>query len=243
MFGKKEDMNRVIVKKIYDLHANVDQLPLKRDWMEKTHERHAYHCFPLALSNRLGWGISFPEDIVIKWDRGGGSDPSQDRIKIISGEKFTNVDRANHTLSFETGLRFEREDGENLTLLTMPVPNEFVRGAHCFTTLVSTSALPGSLPIAWMITEPKLEITIPAGTPVASVIPISLSELQDYELVLSDDDATGFHKFMEEREKAAQAKSSTEGWSHFYRDAIDHLGNPLGKHESKKIVMKITKDK
>jgi hypothetical protein len=243
MFGKKESMNRVIVKKLYDLHADIDQLPLKRDWMEKTYERHAYHCFPLTLSNRLGWGISFPEDIVVKWVRGGGADPSQDRIKIISGEKFVNAHRANHTLSFETGLRFEHEDGKNLTLLTMPVPNEFVRGAHCFTTLVSTSALPGSLPIVWMITEPKIEITIPAGTPVASVIPISLSDLQSYELVLSNSDVIGFHESMMEREKAAQEKSFDGGWSHFYRDTIDNLGKPLGKHESKKIVMKITKDK
>lgn len=234
---------KVIVKKLYDFHADIEQLPLKRDWMENTHERHAYHCFPLSLSNRLGWGISFPEDIVVKWDGGGGVDPSQDRVQIIKGNKFTNVYRANHTLSFETGLRFEAEDGENLTLLTMPVPNEFVRGAQCFTTLISTSALPGSLPIAWMITEPGIEITIPAGTPVAAVIPISLSELQDYELVLSKDKVVEFNESMKARGDAAQAKNSVGDWSHFYRDAVDHLGNPFGKHEAKKIVMKVTKEK
>lgn len=234
---------KVIVKKLYDFNADIEQLPLKRDWMEKTHDRHAYHCFPLSLSNRLGWGISFPEDIVVKWDGGRGMDPSQDRIQILKGNKFTNVYRANHTLSFETGLRFEGEGGENLTLLTMPVPNEFVRGAHCFTTLISTSALPGSLPIAWMITEPDLEITIPAGTPVAAVIPISLTEIQDYELVMSKDRVQEFNESMKERGDAAEKKNSVGDWSHFYRDAVDHLGRPFGKHEAKKIVMKVTKEK
>jgi hypothetical protein len=233
---------KVVVKKLYDFHANIEQLPLKRDWMEKTHERHAYHCFPLSLSNRLGWGISFPEDIVVRWDGGNGVDPSQDRIQIIKGNQFTNVYRANHTLSFETGLRFEGENGENLTLLTMPVPNEFVRGAQCFTTLISTSALPGSLPIAWMITEPNLEITIPAGTPVATVFPISLTDLQDYELTIEKDKVVEFNESMKDRGEAAQAKNSVGDWSHFYRDAIDHLGKPFGKHEAKKIIMKINKE-
>jgi hypothetical protein len=45
-------------------YANIDQLPLQRDWMDLTFDRHAYHCFPVSLSNRLGWGISYPEDIV-----------------------------------------------------------------------------------------------------------------------------------------------------------------------------------
>lgn len=234
---------KIIAKKLYDFHANVEQLPLKRDWMEATHERHAYHCFPLSLSNRLGWGISFPEDIVVKWDGGYGVDPSQDRVQIIKGNQFTNVYRANHTLSFETGLKFEAENGENLTLLTMPVPNEFVRGAHCFTTLISTSALPGSLPIAWMITEPNIEITIPAGTPVAAVIPISLTDIQDYELVIAKNKQVEFNESMKARGEAAQAKNSVGDWSHFYRDAVDHLGKPFGKHESKKIIMKVSEEK
>jgi hypothetical protein len=234
---------KINVRNLYDFHANIEQLPLKRDWMEDTHERHAYHCFPLSLSNRLGWGISFPEDIVVRWDGGEGLDPSQDRIEIIKGNKFTNVYRANHTLSFETGLKFEAENGENITLLTMPVPNEFVRGAQCFTTLISTSALPGSLPIAWMITEPNLEITIPAGTPVASVIPISLTDMQEYELVLSKNKHPHFDELMKARGDAAQEKNAVGDWSHFYRDAVDHLGNPFGKHESKKIVMKVSEEK
>lgn len=234
---------KVVVKKLYDFYADIEQLPLKRDWMENTHERHAYHCFPLSLSNRLGWGISFPEDIVVRWEGERGLDPSQDKIEILKGNKFTNVYRANHTLSFETGLKFEGENGENLTLLTMPVPNQFIRGAQCFTTLISTSAMPGSLPIAWMITEPNLEITIPAGTPVAAVIPISLTDIQNHDLVILDDAVPYFDNFMKDRGDAAQAKNAVGDWSHFYRDAVDHLGNPFGKHESKKIVMNVRREK
>jgi hypothetical protein len=107
-------------------HATIEQLPMNRDWMEITGERHAYHCFPVSLANRLGWSISFPEDITFMWD--GGMDLNADRVQIIQGEKYANINRANHTISFETGLRFTAK--ENISLMTMPVPNQFIRGAQ-----------------------------------------------------------------------------------------------------------------
>ena len=228
------------VAKTIPEHANIDQLPMNRDWMEITGERHAYHCFPVSLANRFGWSVSFPEDITFIWD--GGMDLNAERVKIISGHKYTNINRANHTISFETGLKFITE--ENVSLLTMPVPNQFIRGAQCFTTIVSTSVLPGSLPIAWMITEPNIEITIPANTPVAAIVPISLTEVQSYELVISNKNLKpDFNNFMKNRGEAAEAKNSKGDWSHFYRDAVDHTGSAFGKHESKKIVMKVTEEK
>lgn len=220
--------------------ANIEQLPLQRDWMDETGERHAYHCFPMSLANRLGWSISFPEDIVFMWD--GGQDPGPDRIKILAGHNFANVNRANHTISFETGLAFSAE--ENVSLLTMPVPNQFIRGAQCFTTIISTSVLPGSLPIAWMVTEPNVEIKIPANTPVAAVLPISLTDVQSHDLVVTDiKPGSTFQNYMKDRGEAAEKRNSVGDWSHFYRDAVDHLGNKLGKHETKKIIMNVREER
>lgn len=228
-----------IIKAFQD-YSNIEQLDMKRDWMENTVHRHAYHCFPVSLANRLGWAISFPEDISFIWD--GSPDADSHHVKILSGHRFATPNRANHTVSFESGLRFESE--ENITLMTMPVPNQFVRGAQCFTTLISTSVLPGSLPIAWMINEPNIEITIPAGTPVAAVVPVSLTDIQDFELVISEYQYDREHEmYMKERGNEAEKRNSVGDWSHFYRDAVDHTGKPFGKHESKKIVMKVTKEK
>ena len=147
--------------------AKIDQLPLHRDWMDTTFDRHAYHCFPVSLSNRLGWGISFPEDITFIWD--GINDSTGDHVKILSGSKYAHPNRGNRTISFYTDITFFEENGKNITLLTMPVPNQFIRGAQCMTTLLSTSVLASDLPIAWMITEPNIEITISANTPIASL--------------------------------------------------------------------------
>lgn len=230
---------KITVTKTFPTHATLEQLPMNRDWMEKTGERHAYHCFPISLANRFGWSVSFPEDITFMWD--GNESLDAKHVKIISGHKYVNINRANHTISFETGLKFDAE--ENVSLMTMPVPNQFIRGAQCFTTIVSTSVMPGSLPIAWMITEPNLEITIPAGTPVAAILPVSITNTQEYEMVISNKGPkSDFDGYMKARADAAEAKNSIGDWSHFYRDAVDHLGKIIGKHESKKIVLKVTEE-
>jgi hypothetical protein len=222
--------------------ANIDQLPMHREWMDATANKHAYHCFPVSLSNRLGWGISYPEDISFIWD--GISDTTEDHVKILSGSRYVNSRRSNATISFNTSLTFVKENEQNLTLMTMPAPNQFVRGAQCMTTLISTSVLQGELPIAWMITEPNIEIKIPANTPIAAILPISLSEIQSYELEVhkgrpSYEDIEWQNK-MRKRSQTSQERNSKGDWTHFYRDAIDAEENPMGKHEAKKIIMKVT---
>lgn len=219
----------------------IDQLPMHRDWMDITFDRHAYQCFPVSLSNRLGWGISYPEDITFIWD--GINDSTGDHVKILSGSQYTHPNRGNRTISFYTDLTFVGENQTNITLLTMPVPNQFIRGAQCMTTLLSTSVLASDLPIAWMITEPNIEITIPANTPIAAIIPISLSDIQSYELEVRngrpeyEDDK--WNNKMRKRGEASQEKNSKGEWTHFYRDAVDHNGDSMGYHESKKIIMKV----
>ena len=221
--------------------AKIQQLPLQRDWMDITFDRHAYQCFPVSLSNRIGWGISFPEDITFVWD--GVNDSTSEHVKVLSGKEYVQTGRGNRTISFETGMIFDLGTEEDWSLMTMPVPNQFIRGAQCMTTIISPTALQGELPIAWMITEPNLEITIPANTPIASIIPISLSALQDYPITVKKGPPKyqdlEWHQKMSGRSQKSQELNMSGVWTHFYRDAIDHNSNKMGGHEAKKIVMKV----
>ena len=61
--------------------AILNTLPIKREWMERTFDKHAYNCFPVTLSNGLGLGISYPKDIVFVWD--GVSDSSGHHIEWL----------------------------------------------------------------------------------------------------------------------------------------------------------------
>lgn len=216
--------------------ANIEQLATRREWMDDTPEKHAYQCFPLSVTNRLGWGISFPKDIRFIWD--GITDTTADHVKVLEGEEFVNTYRGNATVSFTTGLKFTTD--EKTSMLAMPVPNLFTRGAQCYTTLISTSFFIHMLPLAWRLTEPDVEVHIPAGMPVATVLPISLTGLQeDYELCVSEDLPS--QDYWEEVRKygdAIEIKNGVGDWSRMYREALDYRGEQVGQHETKAIRLK-----
>ncbi len=217
--------------------ADISPLNVKREWMDETANAHAYKCFPISLANGLGWGISFPEDIVFIWD--GISDTTPDHIKILAGEKYIHPNRGNATISFNTGLIFKTSD--NYSLLTMPVPNQHTAGVSPFTTLISTSFYHSDLPCAWRITEANKEIIIKAGTPVMALFPISLTNLQNTELHIKNvnelpvsyhEDFIGYHEVVGNVNKSGK-------FSNFYKDAINHKGKIVGEHEVKLIRLKV----
>jgi hypothetical protein len=216
----------------------IEPLSIKRDWMDNTFDAHAYKCFPVGLTNQLGWGISFPEDISFIWD--GITDSTPEHVTILSGEKYAYPGRANGTISFNCGLMVKSED--HLSLLSMPVPNLFIDGAVPFTTLISSSFFRGELPIAWMITKPNEVITIKAGTPVIAILPINLEELQNSEITYKPYSTLPPESFNHEEYGQYVYELNRSGiWSNFYRDAVDHLKNSIGKHQVKAIRLKVNK--
>lgn len=229
-------MHKITVYKVGDVSADISQLSVKRDWMDETWESHAYKCFPVSLTNQLGWGISFPEDISFIWD--GVSDSSPDHVKIIKGEKYAYTGRSNATISFKTGLKFATD--ENISILQMPVPNYINDGVMPFTTLITSSFFNGELPVAWRIIKPNVEITIKAGTPIIAVLPIDLASLQNSEIVLKsfmDMPKLSFNG-NEYAESVNKINQSGE-WANFYRNATDHQGNKLGSHQVKTIKLSV----
>jgi hypothetical protein len=195
------------------------------------------------MANRLGYGIAFDVDISLIWD---GTDSSEDKhVRVLRGGDFVSSRRANGTVSFDTGIYFSPY--KNISLLTMPPPNIFSDGYQCMSTIVSSTALVGSLPIALMINKPNEEILIKAGTIVASVMPVFLNKINDMTLTVKN----GLPDFMRdeewnnlirERGDVSQQLNSKGEWTHFYRNAIDHRGDKYGEHEVKKIVMKVVNE-
>lgn len=234
-------MYNIDVFKLNEFAANIEQLPIKRDWMDNTAERHAYNCFPVTLTNGLGWGISFPEDIVFIWD--GISDSYAHHVKVISGNKYVYTERANGTISFKTGLSFVTE--ENVSILHMPAPNYFIDGITPFTTIMSTRFFRGELPSAAKITKANKEIIIKANTPFAAIMPISLSNLQNSTINLynSNEIPGDFFTIPYGYSEAIYELNKIGKWSNFYREGTDHMGNKLGNHEVKSIRLNTIKGK
>jgi hypothetical protein len=219
--------------------ANISQIPVKRDWMDETFDAHAYKCFPVTLTNSLGWGLSFPEDISFIWD--GISDSSANHVKILSGEKYCYAERGNSTISFRTGLILKTN--QDVTLLQMPVPNMFIDGVQSFTTLISTSFFNSEFPCALRITKPNSIITIKANQPIISIIPLSLNFIDNSEIKFESISKMPKPKFNNnEYSKAVQEITSSGSWTNFYRNATDHKGNKIGEHELKSLKFKVTNE-
>ena len=216
--------------------ANIEPLSAKRDWMEATFDKHAYRCLPVTLTNQLGWAISFPEDITFMWD--GQISTSGEHVKVLAGEKYIQTGRGQATVSFETGLVFRTP--ENYSLLTYNVPNMFMEGVAPYTTIISSSFFEGPLPVAWKVTKPFVPITIKAGQPIAAVFPISLTEIQGSTLTIKNiKDLVRVKREisldLDEAVKSAADAAANGGWTDYYRNAIDYMGNKLGKHETKSL--------
>lgn len=229
-------MHEINLYKIRSGYADVNPLTIKREWMDETYDAHAYKCFPVSMANNLGWGISFPEDISFIWD--GISDSTPDHVKIIKGEKYIYTERANATISFNTGLMFETE--KDVSLVSMPVPNQFIDGAQAFTTIISSSFYRGELPCAWRITKANSEITIKANTPILAILPINLLNLQNSAITEKPINQLPPSKFNDkEYSENVYATNLLGKWSNFYRNATDHIGNKIGEHQVKTIKLRV----
>ena len=165
-------------------------------------------------------------------------DASPEHVKVLKGHKYVYTGRANGTISFRTGIRLLTD--ENTSIWQGPVPNNFIDGIQAFSSIISTSFFDGEFPCAMMITRPNVEITIKANTPIISLIPIDLSEIQNSKIEFDDLKNAPISNIDINSYSAEISLINKNGrWSDFYRNATDHLGNKIGKHQVKSIKLHV----
>lgn len=208
-----------------------------RNWKNKQIHR----CLPITLGNSIGWSICFKKDISFIWN-GVDSGSTANNVQVLRGGDLVHTHRQNATITFNTGIIFVTD--KNTSLLTISPPNYFIDGIEIFTTMMTTSFFTNQFPVVWKVTKPNKEIVIPAGTPIATVIPISLKDLSSSEINLHDFEDYGmdlqeYRKYQIEYFHKLETNSEQKIKTDFYRDETDHLGNKIGSHETKRIEMKI----
>ena len=211
--------------------AKLKQLSIKREWMSAA----TYHCYPLTFANTLGYGVFFEEDISFIWN-GDASSPA----KAINGSSNIWSGRPEGTVSFETNLVFKTEP--NVSILTLPVLNQPIQGADVISSIVSSSFFTGSFPIVWKLSIPNKEYLIPAGQPIACILPISISQFQDSNINVYEKEYPGYrlhndseyikaiHDYVDE--KGTQPK--------LYKKGLNHHGEKIGSHEIENLIMKVS---
>lgn len=224
-------MLNISVEKQKGSHVEISPMSIKRDWMDNTPEKHAYRCFPVTQANMVGWNLYCNEEVKFIWN--GITDTSPENVTILQGKSFTYSGRGQSTVSFNTGLIFKTE--KDVSFLVINPVNYFNPDFETMSYLISTSWYDNDFPLAIRAKTPNKEITIKAGEPIATIIPISLTAIDNtainmYDYYDKDNVRQIKHKVYGE---AAQALNKSGKWTDWYRDAIDEKGESLGSHETK----------
>lgn len=223
-------MLNISVEKTQGSIFDVQPMSIKRDWMDKTSEGHAYRCFPVTQSNVIGWSLSCTKDIEFLWD--GVNDQSQDHVEIF-GPEGSYSGRGQSSISLNTGLVFRTDT--DISMLTINPVNYFNDDFETMSSLISTSFYDNPLPLALRAKVADKRVVIKAGTPVATLIPISLSSLNNTTIEIVE-----YQDIDRKRERsnisygeAAQVINSSGSWTDWYRNAVNENGESLGSHEVK----------
>lgn len=223
-------MFNISVEKMNGSIFNIEPMSIKRDWMDATSENHAYRCFPVTQANLIGWNIHCTEDIVFTWD--GINDQTDQHVKISSPESAYSG-RGQSSISLSTGLVFRTD--QDVSILTINPVNYFNDSFETMSNLMSTSFYDNPLPLAIKAKKANEVTIIKAGTPIATIIPISLTKLNNTSIEIIDyrDDDRSRHNANMSYGEAAQIINGSGQWTDWYRDAIDEKGESLGQHEVK----------
>jgi hypothetical protein len=179
----------------------------------------------------VGWNLSCDQDIRFIWN--GINDTSPGNVEILEGKEFCYTGRGQSTVSFYTGLIFKTD--ENISLFTINPVNYFNEDFEVMSSLISTSWFDNDLPLAIKAKVPNKEVFIKSGQPIATVIPISLSSIDNTTIEIYDYfDKDGLRqKAHMSYGEAAQEINKNGEWTDWYRNAINEKGESLGNHETK----------
>jgi hypothetical protein len=231
-------MLSISVEKYLNSPISVLPMSIKRDWMDLTPEKHAYRCFPVTQANMIGWSLSCNKDISFIWN--GINDTSSENIKILEGKSITYSGRGQSTISFDTGLVFRSDS--NISLFTINPVNYFNDDFETMSSLISTSWLDTGFPLAIKARVANKEILIKAGTPLATIIPVSLTAMDNTSIQMFDYSDPDRKRQMAHQSygEAAQEINKTGQWTDWYRDSINEKGESIGFHETKVLRLSVT---
>jgi hypothetical protein len=231
-------MLNISVEKTQDSKINISPMSIKRDWMDATPEKHAYRCFPVTQANMVGWNLSCDEDIVFTWN--GVTDTSSETVKISKGNNFSYTGRGQATISINTGLVFKTE--ENTSMFVINPVNYFSEDFETMSSLISTSFYGNPLPLAIKARAANKEVVIKAGTPIATLIPISLGALDNttIEIISYSDPNRERENANRTYGEAAQVVNTSGQWTDWYREAVNEKGESIGQHETKALRLSVS---
>jgi hypothetical protein len=216
----------------------ISKSPKKRDWFSP----HFYRCLPLAIGNKYGFVIKSQYDISFIWD---GSD-SKDGVTVRGPEatpeeiqkRFPNIHShfGNGVITINPPFALRTPPG--VSLMTINPPNFVIPNITVMTGVVETDNLRRNFTFNLKVQIPNIEVVIPAGYPLAAIIPVPRYFCDSFELKL-DSDVFPKNIILEEFNASRDsdiARSTVEskmknGVGKSYLNGLDVYGNKFLDHQ------------
>ena len=206
---------------------DIKQSRIKREWMDNTHNKHAYQCLPMTYANVYGWELILQQDVVVKWD-GGNTVPT-----IISGAEYEGRQIAYGGIigmvSFSTGWAFGTEDGYETWIGGSP--NYLVDGASPLSAIIPSSWWPDEFQMNWAITKVGEPVTFEAGMPFMFFSMFDSSVHENTEFIVEnlwDKPELIKHRQKYGNIKMANNRDNPWTWTKGIRTGLDADGNKIG---------------
>lgn len=221
-------MSKLTLKKTTPVPPPVRQSRLKRDWMDNTYKKHAYHCMPMTVANVYGWEMVLENDVVVKWS-GGNTVPEIVAGAVAPSGRTVASASIIGMVSFHMGWVISTE--KNISCWFSGSPNYVIEGAFPLTATVPTWWWPDEFQMNWMITKPGEEIVFKAGTPFCFFFPYNDEVVPSIEVEIADlydDKDLVESRIRYNNEKSRKNTEEPWIWTKGIKTGVDSDGKRIG---------------
>jgi hypothetical protein len=172
--------------KYEDLPSILDIADKKRDWFDP----HFYRCLPLTVANQYGFVLKSQFDINVIWD--GGNDVES--VKFFFNEPIEEINKKHPRIDSHFGFGtftivppFTLRTPPGINLMTINTPNSILPNITVMTGVIESDNLRRNFTFNFKIQVPNINIFIPKGYPLATVIPVPRYFIENFKLANSED--------------------------------------------------------
>ncbi|MGH1413447.1 MAG: DUF6065 family protein [Pelagimonas sp.] len=167
----------------------IQPAPVKRAWMDATHEKFAYRCLPLNMANTYGWQILNPSGFNVRMvDTEHG--PDLEFAYDTPNDPPAVSHFGNGIVTFHIHALFTTAPGVSI-YATGPA-NSPKQGVSPLAGIVETDWLPFTFTMNWRVMFKNAWIRFEKDDPICMFFPVKLAEIEEYTIEITDlaDDPT-----------------------------------------------------
>lgn len=236
-----KDKLQITAYEVMDNPLQIRTAERPREWMEKTVDRFAYRCLPLAVANQIGWDVLCPVTFTARWN--GKDNLKAIQIKFRDGNSpAVSSHFGSGVLTFTLGYLFRTSKSHNLWI--KGPTNSPKDGISPLEGLIETDWAPFSFTMNWQFTRARHKVTFEEGEPICRLLPYPRHYVGkfDPEIRILNQNPKLYQQYVTWREsrmqfiedlKDSESDARKEKWQRTYMKGEDQYGNAFAGHQTK----------